>query len=402
MKYNFNEHIGRYGTCCAKWDMAEAYFGKKDLLPMWVADTDLRCPDEVIEALKERINHPIFGYSRPDDEVYEVIIQRMKNLYNWDIKKEWILFNAGIISGCHIAVRALTNLGDQVVIQTPVYYPFKKVILANGCTALENGLVRRNNRYYMNLEQLADMFKQTTGFGGNIPRIKATILCNPHNPVGRVWTKEELLEYGDICLKNDAVIITDDIHSDLLLNGNKHVMLPSLSKELEQKSITFIAPSKTFNVAGLKASVAIIPNDQLRMQFAFIQEAGYGTPNVLGMTSLKAAYMYGDQYIKDLNAHLENNLEYFTSYINKNIPELTVIEPEGTYLVWVDMARLGMNPQELAEFMINDVKVATDFGYVFGPGGETFQRFNLGCTLDTVKECLRRLDNAVSQWRQKK
>ena len=402
MRYDFNEHINRYGTSCAKWDMAKAYFGAEDLLPMWVADTDLRVPHEVIEALHKRIEHPIFGYSRPDEEVYEVVIKRMKDLYDWDIKKEWILFTPGIVTGCHIGVRTLTNIGDQVLIQTPVYYPFKKVALANGCTVVENQLARKDNKYYMDFELLENQFKSTIGFGGNIPRIRTAILCNPHNPVGRVWTKEELLKFGEICIKNNAIVISDDIHSDLLLNGNKHVMFPALSQEFEQNSITFIAPSKTFNVAGLQASVCIIPNDELRHRFMLTQEAGYGHPNLLGMVALKAAYKHGDDYIKDLNQHLENNLEYFTSYINKNIPELTVIEPEGTYLVWVDMAKLGMNEKELAEFMVHEVKVATDFGFVFGPGGETFQRFNLGCILDTVKECLKRLDNAITKWRNKK
>jgi cystathionine beta-lyase len=399
MKYNFDEHINRYGTYSSKWDGVDSNFNGNDLLPMWVADTDFRVPHEVVEEIKKRLEHPIFGYTLPEDELYEVIIKYVKDMYDWDIKKEWILFTNGVVAACHIAVRSFVNPGDEVMIQSPVYYPFQKLIKANGAIVVDNKLVRNEDQYYMDFNDMRSLFKTTIGFGGKIARLKAAILCNPHNPIGRVWTEEEIREYAEICMENDALIISDDIHCDLLLNDNKHTMLAALDKRYEQNSITIIAPSKTFNTAGLKGAVTIIPNEKIREDFAYTQMAGYNSPNILSLAALKAAYKYGKQYIEDINNHVSNNLEYFTNYINENIPELTVIQPEGTYLVWVDMKGLGMETEELNKFMIDKVKVATDFGNVFGEEGAGYQRFNLGCTLDTVKECLNRLDLAISEWR---
>lgn len=399
MKYNFDEHINRYGTNSAKWDNADTSFHGEDLLPLWVADTDFRVPYEVVEALKERLEHPIFGYTMPDDGLYDVIIDMVKRCHNWDIKKEWIVFTSGVVAACHIAVRGYANIGDEVMIQNPVYYPFKNLIKANGMVPVDNTLVRKGDRYYMDFEHMKELFKSTTGFGSKTSRIKAAILCNPHNPVGRVWTDEELRQYGDICLENDALIISDDIHCDLLLKGRQHSLIAALDKKYEAHSITILAPSKTFNIAGLKAAVVIIPDEKLRKDFVLTQAAGYNSPNIMGLTALKAAYEFGDDYIEELNSYLEVNLKHFVDYIDANIPELTVIEPEGTYLVWVDMKKLNMNAEELATFMVDKAKIATDFGHVFGTGGEGYQRFNLGCTKEILDEALKRLDKAVAEWR---
>ncbi len=399
MKYNFEEHINRYGTNSAKWDHADENFHGEGLLPLWVADTDFRAPYEVVEAIENRLKHPIFGYTTPDDELYEVIIDKVKRHYNWDIKKEWILFTNGVVSACHIAVRTFVNIGDEVMIQNPVYYPFQRLIKANGMHPIDNTLIRKGNKYYMDFDHMESLFKSTTGFGARTARIKAAILCNPHNPVGRVWTKEELTKYGDICIENDALIISDDIHCDLLLNDNEHNLIAALDKKYEDNSITIIAPSKTFNIAGLKAAVTIIPNERLRKDFALTQMAGYNSPNILALEALKAAYKYGDDYIKEINKHIEDNLKYFVNYINENIPELTVIEPEGTYLAWLDMRELNMSSEELAQFMVEKAKIATDFGHVFGTGGKGYQRFNLGCTRKTLEEAMSRLDKAVTEWR---
>ncbi|MFP4457393.1 MAG: MalY/PatB family protein [Clostridia bacterium] len=401
MKYNFDEHINRYGTNCSKWDHADENFHGNDLLPLWVADTDFRVPYEVVEAMQERLNHPIFGYTTPDDELYEVIIDKVKRHYNWDIKKEWIFFTNGVVSACHIAVRSFVNIGDEVMIQNPVYYPFQRLIKANGMHPVDNTLIRKDDKYYMDFGNMENLFKSTTGFGARTSRVKAAILCNPHNPVGRVWTKEELKNYGDICVENDAIIISDDIHCDLLLNENEHTLIATLDKRFEDNSITIIAPSKTFNIAGLKGAVTIIPNQKLREDFALTQMAGYNSPNILALEALKAAYKYGDDYIQELNSYLEKNLDFLTNYINENIPEITVIEPEGTYLVWLDMRKLEMNSEQLAKFMVEEAKVATDFGHVFGTGGEGYQRLNIGCTKETLEKALDRLNNAITEWRSK-
>lgn len=401
MRYDFNEHINRYGTSSAKWDMVGDMFGRDDVLPMWVADTDFRVPHEVIDALKERLEHPIFGYTRPSAKLIQVIIDRMKDLYDWDVKPEWIGFTNGIVSGCMMAVRTLADIGDEIIIQNPVYYPFKRTVKLTGTSLLENPLKRVGNTYEMDFEQLESLFKVVPGFGGNVPRIRASILCNPHNPVAKVWTAEELKRYADIIIDNGGIVISDDIHSDLVLSGHKHTMLASLGEKYEQNTITFFAPSKTFNVAGLKSSVVIIPNDKIRERFLLTQSAGYNSPTILGLTALQAAYEHGADYVEEVNAHVESNYNYFKEYCAKHIPELTVMDMEGTYLMWVDFAKLNLGTKELASFMVNDVKVATDYGYAFGEGGETFMRFNLGCTRATVEECLKRLDKAVSEWRAK-
>lgn len=399
MRYNFDEHINRYGSHSSKWDHADAIFQGKDLLPMWVADTDFRAPDEAFDAIKKRLEHPILGYTSPDDDLYQAIIDKVKRAYNWEIKKEWILFTNGVVSACHIAARTFANIGDEIIVQNPVYSPFKRLSVANGLIPIDNRLVFKDGKYQMDFEHLRILFKTGTGYGARVPRVKAAILCNPHNPVGRVWTEEELREYADICIENNCLIVSDDIWGDIVVNGNQHILLASLDKKYEENSITIIAPSKTFNIAGLKSAVVIIPNDQIRKDFSLTQAAGYNSPNLLGLEALKACYRHGDDYIEDLNNYLSKNFKYFSDYIHKHMPELKVVEPEGTYVAWVDMSGLNMTDEELMDFMINKAKIATNFGYTFGPGGEGFQRFNLGCTLDTVKEALRRLENAVKEWR---
>ena len=331
----------------------------------------------------------------PGDGVYEAIIDRMDRLYGWKIKREWILFNAGVVNGLYSAVQAFSHPGDEFIIQPPVYYPFYSSIEKNGCKILYNILQENNGRYEMDFDGLEELFQPRTTFPTRTPRIKGLILCSPHNPAGRVWTPEELTRLANICLENDCLILSDEIHCELLAKGVKHTPTATLSPEIEQQTITFMSASKTFNVAGLSTSFVIIPNEKLRRQYSNLR-AGRNSGNMFGYVATEAAFKYGDDYLEQLREYLDGNRQFFADYIHKHIPRLRVIDSEGTYLAWVDMRALGMDPQELQRFIREEARLALDDGFAFGPGGEGFQRVNLACPRAIVEEAVKRLEKAVN------
>jgi cystathionine beta-lyase len=398
MRYDFDQLHERRGTNSVKWDLKESLFGQDDLLAMWVADMDFPCPEPVVRALSQRVDHPFYGYSFAPDSLYEAIINRARERYGWSIEKEWIVLNAGVIEGLYSAVKALTRPGDEVVVQPPVYYPFYNVVRQAGCQLTYNPLRLEGTRYTMDLENLDGLFRPVTTFPTRYPRIKLLVLCNPHNPVGRVWSREELLDLGRTCLLNQCAIVSDDIHCDLLVGSSRHTPLASLSEELAQHTITLMAGSKTFNLAGLATSYAIIPNPRWREIFRQVR-AGHGPINLFGLVALEAAYRQADDYLEQLLAYLKGNVRFFTEYIGEKLPQLTVIPPEGTYLVWVDMRGLGLNGRQLQQLLRERARLAVDDGYAFGPGGEGFQRFNLACPRSVVAEALKRLETAVKKLR---
>jgi len=395
MQYDFDEYIERTGTDSMKWDRTERLFGSDDVLPMWVADMDLPVPVEVIEKMKERLEHPLFGYTAPSESLFEAIIDRMKRFYNWDIEREWIVFNPGVVNALSTCIDSLSRAGDEVILQSPVYYPFFSAIENNGCKVVNNQLAYDGSNYSMDFEDLKSHFEGRNRFPVRKPRVKALILCNPHNPVGRVWSPEELEQLAEICLENDCVIISDEIHCDLLVSDARHTVLSNISEAIEKNTITLMAPSKTFNLAGLKASFTIIPDPEKRRQFSEADAGGAGV-NAMGLIAIEAALRHGDDYVKQLNDHLKRNVQYFKDEVNQ-LPGIKVVDPEGTYLVWVDMRDLGMDDDQLERFMIQEAKIATDFGFAFGPGGEGFQRFNLACPKSIVEEAVERLKAAVSK-----
>ncbi len=396
MRYDFDEIIDRRGTNSSKWDLDEELFGKEDLIDMWVADMDFPCPQPVIEALQARLEHPLFGYSFPPDSLYEAIIDWVERRYDWQIEREWILFTPGVVNGLYAAINTLTDhLGDEVVLQSPVYYPFFSSVENCGCQVKNNQLAYRNGNYSIDFGSLESMFATGTGFGAPSHRIKAFVLCSPHNPVGRVWKEGELERLVDICLENDCPIISDEIHCDLILDEDaRHKPTATISDEAEKNTITLMSGSKTFNLAGLKAAFAIIPDPKWREDFARAR-AGEGGVNSLGLVAMEAALRHGEEYLEQLLSYLRENRDYFRSFLERELPQLNMVRLEGTYLAWVDMSGLGMNDRQLKEFMIEEVGVATDFGYVFGPGGEGFQRFNLACPRSRLKTALHRLAAAV-------
>lgn len=386
--YNFDDLIDRRNTNCMKWDRLEELFGGTGLLPLWVADMDFSAPPAVLKAIKERTNHPIFGYNYSSDEYYQAVISWMKRRHNWKIDREWILFTPGVVPALSYSVKAYTEPDDNIIIQSPVYRPFYTTIENNGRNIITNPLIYRDGRYFMDYEDLEAKIDSKT---------KLLILCSPHNPVGRVWTKEELTKLGEICLKNDIIIISDEIHFDIVYKGYDHTVLANVSPEIRERCIICTAPSKTFNIAGLQISNIIIPNNELREKYSLELEKDHIIrPNVFGEEALVAAYNESEDWLDSLLEYLEKNRDFFISFVDKNIPQLKVVKPEGTYLLWVDFSDLGMNSEELRDFLVNKCKLAVNPGEMFGKESGLFQRFNIGCPRSILEEALIRIEKAVN------
>lgn len=387
MKYNFDEVIDRKNSDSIKWGNLEELYGDKDVLPLWIADMDFKSPDEIIEAFKERADHGVFGYTWKRDSLYDAVIDWVKRRFNWDIKKEWILFTHGVVSGLNIGVRGLTKEGEKVLVQPPVYPPFYRVIHNSRRIANKSPLKHNGERYVMDYEELESKIDEET---------KLMMLCSPHNPVGRVWTKEELIRLGDICIKNDIIIISDEIHCDFALKGNRHIPLASMSKELEQRTITLMAPSKTFNIAGLSTSIAIIPNERLRSVYQEgIEAMEIDNITIFGALGLEVAYTKGEQWLSEILEYIKDNIDFAIDYIDKNIPEIKVDRPDGTYLLWLDFRGIDRSPDEINKALIEVGKVALNDGRPYGDEGEGFFRLNIGCPRSILEEGLKRIEKTV-------
>ncbi|NLW56800.1 MAG: putative C-S lyase [Firmicutes bacterium] len=389
MRYNFDRIIERTGTDSLKWDGREAIFGRSDLLPLWVADMDFAAPPAVVTALKTRAKHPVYGYPLRTPAIDQAIIGWLKKRHDWMVEAEWLLLTNGVVPALNLAVLAFTEPGDKVIIQPPVYQPFFKAVENNKRQLVLNQLREENGRYtidFAHLEQIVDR------------RTKMLIFCSPHNPVGRVWTREELTKLGQFCLEHRILLVADEIHSDLVYKEYTHTPLASLTPELADNTITCIAPSKTFNVPGLATAVAIVPDKARRERFRQIMAAtGVGAGNLFGLCALQAAYQEGEDWLEALLDYLQGNLELMTEFVAERLPGLKVIKPEGTYLVWLDCRGLGLTPEQLSAFLINEAKVGFNDGRGFGPGGAGFQRVNIACPRAVLKEALSRIERAVRQ-----
>lgn len=387
MKYNFDEIVDRKPTNAKKWNNLEEIYGHKDMLSMWIADMDFKSADEIIEALKKRVEHGVFGYVDMEDSFYDAVINWAKYRYDWDIKKEWILFTPGVVIGLNIGVRELVNEGDKVLVQPPVYPPFYDVLENNGRVLSENVLVDDGERFVIDYEDLEEKLSDGT---------KLMMLCNPQNPVGRVWTREELSKIGEIAIKNDVTIISDEIHGDLTLKGVKHIPLASISKELEQRTITLMAPSKTFNIAGLVTSVAIIPNEELRDVYAKAIEAmEVDNLSIFGAVGLEVAYNEGKEWLDQVMEYIESNIDYTIDYINKNIPEIKVYKPEGTFLLWLDFKNTNKTADEVEDALLNIGRVILNDGRPYGTGSDGYFRLNIACPRSILEDGLKRIEKAV-------
>ncbi|MBF4693372.1 MalY/PatB family protein [Fusibacter ferrireducens] len=390
MKHNFDEVIDRKNTNAMKYEpsVLKEMFKSEDVLPMWVADMDFRCPEVVVDAISERAKHGIFGYSGVDDAYYDVFIDWNKRRNQWHIHRDWICYTPGIVPAVHYIIRAFCHTGDKVIIQNPVYYPFAQAIVNNGAQVVTNPLKREGGQYIMDYEDFEAKAKD--------PRVKLFILCSPHNPIGRVWRKDELEKIGEICLANNVLVVSDEIHSDLIMSGHKHIPFASLSEAFSEHSITCMAPSKTFNIAGLQVSNIIIPNAELRMAYQTILENNaIRHANTFGIVAQKAAYGMGEPWLNEALEYIEANMDYIADFVKARLPEITFVKPEATYLAWLDFNQLGMSPSELETWMQTEVKLALDEGYIFGAGGEGYERINVACPRSILKEALERIEKAV-------
>ncbi len=388
-KYDFNEIVPRKGTNCLKYDALANYFGSDDILPLWVADMDFKTPDFIVEAIKERAEHEIFGYSFRPDSYFDAVIGWMKRRHDWDIQKEWISFSPGVVAGLTIAVEAFSNPGDEVIVQPPVYFPFFECVKGTQRKMVENPLKIENGRYTFDLEDLKSKITENT---------KLLLLCNPQNPGGMVWTREELTALTDICLANDIMIISDEIHSDLIFEDRKHIPISSISEEVAQNCMVCMAPSKTFNVAGLSSSLVIIPNK--RKFTAYERKLGVGhlgMGNIFGSIALEAAYAKGDEWLEQMLDYLWENYLFLEEFIAKNLPRVQVMKPEATYLVWLDFSDYGMKNEALSKFASEQAKVALNDGGRFGAGGDGWLRINIGCPKSMLEEALERLKLAFEK-----
>lgn len=388
MMYNFDQIIDRTRTGSLKYDFAAQYHMPEGLIPLWVADMDFQAPKAVTEALVKAAEHGIFGYSDAMPEYFDAVSSWYRKNFNWEVKPEWLVKTPGIVFAIATAVKAFTAKGDGVMIQQPVYYPFSKCIQENGRRLVNSPLRYINGMYFMDLEDVEDKIIKE--------EVKLFLLCSPHNPVGRVWTKQELMKLGEICRKHDVILLSDEIHSDFVCDGYRHHVFSQAVPEMEDYSVICTAPSKTFNLAGLQVSNIFIANEQLRE--AFLKEmsrTGYSQVNQLGLVAARAAYEDGQEWLDQVRDYIKGNLEFVKNFVRERLPKLKVVEPEGTYLLWLDISGLGLSPEERDELMVGKAKLWLDKGDMFGEEGKNFERFNLACPRSILKQAMENLEAAV-------
>ena len=396
MKYNFDLKCDRSNTNCVKWDAVKDIFGREDVLPMWVADMDFPAARPIVAALKKRAAHEFYGYTRPGPELIEAIVSRMQRKFNWQIRPEWIVFTPGVIPALSAAVRAVSHPGDEIILQEPVYFPFFSVLTQNGCKIVNNALKFDGKRYTMDLRDLESKFRPAVGSHVTHSRTKAVIFCNPQNPIGRLWTKAETTRMGEVVIRNGGIVISDEIHCEILYKGYHHTPFAAISDEFAQNSVVCMAPSKTFNLAGLHASCIIIPNQKLRESFSDSMAAVVPGPNVFGLVAMEAAFRDGDEWLAQMLDYIDGNLKITMKYFASRIPKIKVIKPQGTYLLWLDCRSLGLDNQALSSFMREKAKVGFDDGFLFGESGSGFERMNIACPRVILHEALSRIEQAVN------
>lgn len=385
---HFDEIIDRKNTNSLKYDFAIERGRPEDILPLWVADMDFKVADEITDAITKVVSHGIYGYTDSKDDYFDALKNWYLTNYSWEIKKEWLVKTPGVVYAIATAIRAFTNPGDAIIIQQPVYYPFFKMIQLNDRVVVNSPLVNHDGFYEMNFEEFEQKIIDN--------KVKVFILCSPHNPVGRVWTTEELTRIGEICLKHNVLVISDEIHSDFIYEGYKHTVFSSLSEEFKNNSIICTAPSKTFNLAGLQISNVFIANEDLRKRF--IREkakTGYDEVNTIGLTAAKAAYSEGKAWLDGMRSYLKDNLDYVREFLNERLPMLKLIEPQGTYLIWIDFRGLGLTESEREDLIVNKAKLWLDTGSMFGVDGKGYERINIACPRSILKKALEQLEGAI-------
>nr|WP_144928703.1 MalY/PatB family protein [Paenibacillus bovis] len=381
--------IDRKNTASLKWDALEKYYGDSDLLPMWVADMDFQPPEEVINILRKQVEHGIFGYTISSEQTNNAIINWTSKRHNWNINSEWILFSQGVVPAIGLAIEAFTEIGDKVMLQSPVYTPFFQMINNNNREVVNSPLVLKNGHYEIDFVDFEEKLKSG---------VKLFLLCSPHNPGGRVWTLEELTQIAELCKKYNVLIAADEIHADLALPPHNHIPIASLDNSYTDFIVTFMAPSKTFNLAGLQAAFIVAPNKSLRNKIVAVQQKqGLTSINTFGILGMQAAYEHGEEWLDNTLAYIQANIELIKKEIKNSLPTLEVIDPEGTYLVWIDCRKTGLTDQEIRKRLLEKGKLAVNFGNAYGPGGEGFIRINTACHRSIIEEGLQRLKIAFTE-----
>lgn len=386
MKYDFDEIIERRGTHSIKFDSMQELWGRNDLIPMWVADMDFRTPSFIVEAIKKRMEHEIFGYTKPSDEYFNSIIRWVDKRYGMKVCKEEIQYIAGIVPGIHHAVCALSEKGDKIMIQPPVYHPFKQVIEGTGRSVVQSPLILRDGRYYMDFDS---MRKQIQG-------CKLYILCNPHNPGGVVWSREELETVADICKESGVMVISDEIHADMTFLPYKHLPFAMVNDWTHENTVTFMAPSKVFNMPGIIASHAIVFNNDLRERFySYLEQNDLIMGNAFAYPAVEAAYTQGEDWLKQMLDYVYENIRLVDTSLKQKMPKIKAILPEASFLIFLDCRELGYETQEqLVDFFVNKARLGLNDGAMFGKEGTGFMRLNVATPRSIVAEAMKRLEDA--------
>ena len=386
-KYNFDQIVNRKGTNALKTDVLKERYGKDDLIPLWVADMDFISPPEIANAIIERAQHGVFGYTHPSQEYYDSIINWVKNQHQWDIKQEWLSYIPGVVKGIAFVIDCFTSKEEKIIIQPPVYHPFRIIPTLHHRIVINNELVLEKDQYKMNLEDLKNKIDTSC---------KILILCNPHNPGGRVWSREELADIAEICFANNILVISDEIHSDLAFYNHKHIPFASVSEKAAQNSITFMAPSKTFNIAGLVSAFSIIPNEIIRAKFhTYLKRSELEEGDIFAYLSAQTAYQKGELWLQEVKEYIWNNILYVDNFLKENIPQIKTIIPQASFLLWLNCKELNLSQKDLVSLFVNDANLALNDGAMFGKGGEGFMRMNIASPRSILEKALIKLKKAV-------
>lgn len=388
MDYNFDELIDRTHTDSLKYDLRKTIFGKQDVIPMWVADMDFRTPDFILEAIHKRLQHPVLGYAAQPPGLNAAIVDWMRGRHGWSVKKEWIALGPGVVPSMAVMVHAFSEPGDEIVVQQPVYFPFFRTITGNGRRLVNNPLVYSGGRYVMDLDDLKNKIT---------PRTRMIFLCSPHNPVGRVWEKDELQALASLCLENNLLIVSDEIHSDLVMFGHKHTPTATLNDEVARHTITCLSGSKTFNMAGMNTSYVLISDGRIRSKYnRRLSDFHLNLGNVAGMVALEAAYKKGEPWLAQVIDYIEGNILYTEEYLQEHLPSVRMVRPEGTYLIWLDFSGTSVAPDKLKRFIIEQANIGLSDGELFGAEGRGFQRMNVACPRKVLRRALENLRQALN------
>ena len=390
MTTNFDEIIDSRNTSCLKYDFAVERGYPANIDPFWVADMDFRAPQPVIDEIVRRAQHGIFGYTNPKDDYRQTLLDWFRTYHSWTPSSQSLILTPGVVFALCMAVRAFTKPGEAVLIQQPVYYPFTESIRDNGRELVNSPLILKDGHYTIDFADFEQKIQDH--------QVRLFLLCSPHNPAGRVWTREELLQMASICARHDVLIVADEIHHEFIRPGFHHTVLASLSPAIAERVITCTAPSKTFNLAGLQLSNIFIENTALRRKFRQeVTAAGYSQPNALGMFAAQAAYAHGREWLTELLAYLEGNYQFTRQFLQRELPHVKLIEPEGTYLLWLDFSYYGLSDEALDETIIHKANLWLDSGHIFGPAGSGFQRLNIACPRSILEKGLRQLASAFPE-----